>query len=132
MKKKLDTTHIENELKGASVFFRDAEKRRTDQKKKTAPKVKGRNKDLDKDVSKDSSKALPKDAKKAVRKDLHLGVSQDEVEELLFRVRKEPKIRINGDLPQSWKQELDEASHLLGVGKYHLVLFAIAKLLKKV
>ena len=86
--------------------------------------------------SKDLNKDLHKDTKKDVSKDLNQHTNQlpntDKVEEMVFRMRKEPKVRVNGDLPVAWKVALDEYAHQAGVGRYHLVMYAVGKMLGKV
>jgi len=89
------------------------------------------NKDLNKDLDKDLNKASKKDVKKHTHKRSSNLPTADEVEEMVFRLRKEPKIRINADFPEDWKKELDEYAHQAGVGKYHLVMFAVGKMLSK-
>ena len=87
-------------------------------------------------MNKDLFKDLDKDAKKDVKPERKLSSktlpSADAVEEMVFRLRKEPKIRINADFPEDWKKELDEYAHQAGVGKYHLVMYAVGKMLGKV
>lgn len=95
---------------------------------KSEDKVKDLNKDLDKDLNKD----VKQDSKKRVNTGSHNLPTADEVEEAVFRFRKESKIRINADFPENWKKELDEYAYQAGVGKYHLVMFAVGKMLGKI
>lgn len=122
MSKKHDTRLLQNEL-DQSQFFTQPQR---------------------KDLPKDTSKDLDKDSRKDVKKDAHISSQQDvitrsgnlptadEVDEVVFRMRKARKIRINADFPEEWKQELDEYAHQAGVGKYHLVMYAVGKMLGKI
>lgn len=118
MSKKHDTKTLKNELDQSSFFSR--------------PSNKDSGKDLHKDVDKDSSKDAKEDVKPDAVARSHTLPSADEVEEMVFRLRKASKIRINADFPEAWKQELDEYAHQAGVGKYHLVMYAVGKMLGKI
>ena len=115
MKKKLNTTPIRSEL-SQSGYFR--------QRPLKKPSDKDLNKDLDKDVKQDGKKDV-------VARSNNLPPAEV-VEEMVFRFRKETKIRINADFPEAWKQELDEYAHQAGVGKYHLVMYAVGQMLGKI
>lgn len=95
-----------------------------EKKSQKSPQI---NKDLDKDLNKDAKKDVSKDSHKRTK----LLPTADVVEEMVFRMRKEPKIRINADMPEAWKKELDTYAHEAGVGKYHLVMYAVGKMLGK-
>lgn len=92
-----------------------------------------------KDLNKDKSKDLDKDLDEGVKQDVDVGTHArtntlppaDVIEEMVFRLRKEPKVRVNGDLPEQWKKDLDECAHQVGVGRYHLVMYAVGKMLGK-
>lgn len=114
MSKKHDTTSIRNELDQSGFFNR--------------PK----HKDLDKDLNKDAKQDGFTSSKQAVSNRSKNLPTADEVEEVVFRMRKARKIRINADFPEAWKQELDEYAHQAGVGKYHLVMYAVGKMLGKI
>lgn len=126
MKKKHNTAQLQNEL-NQSRFF-------------TTPQTDSKTKDLGKDLDKDTDKDLTDRTKQDVRKDLQQSLNTpsnqlptaDEVEMMVFRLRKAPKVRVNGDLPEEWKLALDEYAHQAGVGKYHLVMYAVGKMLGKI
>lgn len=56
----------------------------------------------------------------------------DQVENTRFTYRKLDKVRANADIPIEWKKDLDEYAHRIGVNKYHLVWYAVAKMMEKV
>lgn len=91
-----------------------------------------KNKDLSKDLDKDSSKDAKIRTHTDVSKDDHQLPNADAVEEMIFHMRKAPMTRINGNVPEEWKEALDDYAHKAGVGKYHLVMYAIGKMLGKV
>lgn len=106
------------------------------QSNKSSEMVKENVKDLDKDLHKDLTKASDKE----VKQDLHTPIipptnqlpTADEVEEMMFGLRKEVKVRVNGDMPEDWKKALDEYAHTHSLGKYSLVMYAVGKMLGKV
>ena len=51
--------------------------------------------------------------------------SQEEVEEVSFKLRKVQKVKFNTELPIEWKVALDNLAHRKGVGKYELGTFLI-------
>jgi hypothetical protein len=59
-------------------------------------------------------------------------LSTEGIETLVFRLRKIPKSRVNADIPQAWKDRLDDMAHHLKVGKYDLLMFIIALFLGEV
>jgi len=119
MSKKHNTSHLQNELEQSKFFMK--------QNSSSIP-IKDLNKDSDKDLNKDAKQ----DVKQETQTRSHNLPTADEVEEMVFRLRKEPKIRINADFPEEWKKELDEYAHTASVGKYHLVMFAVGKMLGKI
>jgi hypothetical protein len=58
--------------------------------------------------------------------------TQEAIEFLAFELRKVKKERINADVPEDWKQELDDLAHRLGVGKYELVMYVVGQFLGRV
>lgn len=54
----------------------------------------------------------------------------EKIEELSFRLRREKKVKVSTNIPESWKKDLDRLSAELGVGKYDLLLFIISAFLK--
>lgn len=119
MSKKHNTGHLENELDQSRFFMKPNPSSKT-------------GKDLNKDLDKDLDKDAKQDVKQATHTRSHNLPTADEVEEMVFRLRKEPKIRINADFPEDWKKELDEYAHTASVGKYHLVMYAVGKMLGKI
>ena len=55
--------------------------------------------------------------------------STEEVEDLSYTLRKIPKTRVNADVPQEWKDQLDDIAYQLRVGKYELMLYVIGEFL---
>jgi hypothetical protein len=53
----------------------------------------------------------------------------EEVEDLSYALRRVPKTRVNADVPQEWKDQLDEIAYQLRVGKYELMLYVIGEFL---
>lgn len=56
----------------------------------------------------------------------------DDVEELTFQTRRDPKIKVNTEVPERWKARLDDIAHQLKVGKYELVAYIIGQFLGEV
>lgn len=65
-------------------------------------------------------------------KDLSKSLSTDAIESLTFELRKIPKTRVNADIPNEWKERLDDLAHELRVGKYELILYIIGVYLGKI
>lgn len=99
---------------------------------KPSPPEEKVNKDLDKDLSKDLDAHTKQDGSKEGFEPTNQLPPADAVEYMVFRLNKATKVRVNGDLPEDWKKELDEYAHKVGVGKYHLVMYAVGKMLGKV
>jgi hypothetical protein len=74
------------------------------------------------------SKGLSKPLSKKISKPL----STEAIETLVFQLRKVNKSRVNADIPQAWKDRLDDMAHHLKVGKYDLLMFIIAWFLGEV
>jgi hypothetical protein len=55
----------------------------------------------------------------------------EEIELMNFRLRKVGKVKVNTEVPEEWKQLLDDVGHRLHVGKYELLLYIIAQFLDK-
>lgn len=118
-KKKIDTTFIRNELEQSRLFTsrvdKEAEKHVEDYVESNV------------DARTDIQTVRQTDSKVG-------GVklpSTDEVEEVLFRFRKEKRTRFSGAFPESWKTEMDEYAHKARVGKYDLIMYAVGKFLGK-
>ncbi len=69
---------------------------------------------------------------KSLSKRLSKEISTDDVELLDFELRKVRKFRVNADIPEDWKEELDSLAFKLKVGKYELLTFVIGQFLGKV
>jgi hypothetical protein len=124
-KKKINVDSMVNELEGASLYFKKQapsqpisplasvtpQALETQEKKVTYKPTQ---------ISKDLSKSLSKT------------ISTDDVELLDFQLRKVHKFRVNADIPEEWKEELDTLGFKLKVGKYELVTFIIGQFLGKV
>lgn len=100
-------------------------------------------KDLDKSTSaqKDEQKDEQKSAQKGeqdiaqtfAQTSAHtaVGISGEKVEELSFRLRKTPMVKVSANIPEQWKERLDEIAHTQKVGKYELLLYVIASFLNE-
>ena len=138
MKKKHNAYGVINELEESGFFSKEASK---DLTKDTSKDL---HKDAFKDLSKDAFKENRKDLSKDTKKDLQVSIHPtanpstnplppaDVVEEMMFRLRKVTKVRVNGDMPEDWKKEMDEYAHQAGIGRYSLVMYAVGKMLGKV
>ena len=58
-------------------------------------------------------------------------LSTEEIELLAFRLRKDWKTKINTEVPEEWKKELDNLAHRLQVGKYDLLMYIVGQFLGK-
>jgi len=58
--------------------------------------------------------------------------SNDDVETLSFSTRKDPKVKVNTEIPIAWKADIDDIAHRLKVGKYELLAYIIGQFLNKV
>jgi hypothetical protein len=76
-------------------------------------------------ISKPLSRRISKKISKLSRDNLNA----EAIEQLAFQLRKTPKARINADVPQAWKTQLDNLAHELQVGKYELVMTIIKRFL---
>ena len=116
-----------------SNIFSDLQQESATQKQAIEPSDKAK-KSIQKptQVSKRLSKLPSKRLSKSVSNNVSNLPTAEEVEELTFRLRKFPKVRINGDVPDEWKKRLDDLAHELGVGKYDLVTYVVAKFLGEV
>ena len=124
-KKKINVEGMVNELEGASLYFKKSSPSQpifplasvtpqaleTQEKKVTYKSTQ---------ISKDLSNSLSK------------SISTDDVELLDFQLRKIHKFRVNADIPEEWKEELDTLGFKLKVGKYELITFIIGQFLGKV
>lgn len=124
MKKRFDVAAITNELKDGSVFFRKPTEAGTplptpdSTKKKPSPLP---------------VTQLPTQTdtylSKQIRKNLSTPINTDAIEALSFQLRRTPKERVSADIPTEWKNQLDDLTHELKVGKYELVMYIIGRFL---
>ena len=128
MKKKHDAAKVINELEG-SAFFKKPEGAKHDTPIDTHD-------DTHIDTLNDTPDDTAHDGHPHVSVETHASAHQlptrDAVDEMLFRYRKLSKVRANADMPEEWKDELDEYAHQHKLGKYHLVMYAVAKMLGKI
>jgi hypothetical protein len=136
MKKKLNEDTVLSELRQGSVFFRD---RLSPAEVKDSGKGNGaesvstpkRKTEVTQNPTQ-VSKRLSRPLSKRVSKPLSNLPTTAEIEDLTYALRREHKTRVNADIPDKWKEELDDMAHRLRVGKYELLLFVIAEFLEKV
>ena len=127
MTKQHNTSQVQNEL-NQSKFFIKSKSSGADHKDLDKDLFKDPSKDLDARTKQDVSKAIPAPTNTPT----HNLPTTETVEEMVFHLRKATKVRVNGDLPEDWKLALDEYAHQSGVGKYHLVMYAVGKMLGKI
>ena len=56
----------------------------------------------------------------------------DIVETLTFNTRRDAKVKVNTEVPLSWKVKLDEIAYQLKVGKYELLAYIIGEFLDEI
>ena len=132
MKKKLNEDTVLSELRQGSVFFR-GRLSPTEAKDGGGEDVTGDKSTLKskEDITQNSTQAS-KRMSKPLSKKLSKLPTTIEIEDLTYSLRRDHKTRVNADIPDKWKEELDDTAHLLKVGKYELLLFVIAEFLGKV
>jgi hypothetical protein len=130
-KKHYNTTTIENELAGASLYFqRKKPLNRLAQKtsKRLSPSQPTRNATQPRETSRDHPRALS-------RRQSHEqpGLpSRNEIQEFSFKLRDELKVKVQAEVPPEWQKELDNLAHDLGVKKLELYRFILGEFLGKV
>jgi hypothetical protein len=123
-KKKLDATTMINELKGASLYFQ-----------KPIPPIPEQEPAMTVPAAAEEAQPVatePPEHKatypsKRLSSFLSNRPSTDQIEQLSFELRKVRKFRVNADIPQAWKDELDDLAHELRVGKYELMTFVVGE-----
>jgi len=58
--------------------------------------------------------------------------SAEAIETMAFQLRKTRKTKVNTEIAEEWKEELDEITFQLKVGKYELLEYIIGSFLEKV
>ena len=108
----------------------EQEKQQKDVKKDVPPKIKksSAQKSEHKSEQKSEHKIAQKDDQLLER--VSILPDGEKIEELSFRLRREKKVKVSTNIPESWKKDLDRLSAELGVGKYDLLLFIISTFLK--
>lgn len=69
---------------------------------------------------------------KHINNALSEGVSTQAVEDLSYDLRRVLKVKLNTEIPETWKKKLDSVALDLGVGKYELFAYIIGKFLGEV
>lgn len=92
----------------------------------------GVSKGLSEPLSDSTSVGLSKDTSKGLSKDVSLSLDTDEIEAMAFELRKTTKTKVNTEIPEDWKKQIDELSFRHGVGKYDLMMYIIGKFLGRV
>ncbi len=131
-KKKLPVTGLVNELHGASAFFRTAAA--PIQPKKKEPQTRESTLKRNNQNEMSAQKFTQKDTQPVtqISSILSKPPSTEAIEQLSFELRKTAKVRVNADIPQEWKDKLDDLTHKLRVGKYEFMLYLIALAIGKV
>ena len=130
MKKTLDTTVISNELvEGSSFFPKSPEVTPTEPNKGQifAQKVEQVSKPLSNGLSESTNK--PQRARNSTVPNLP---TQEDIELMAFELRKAPKTKVNTEVVEEWKEELNKIAFNMHIGKYQLVEFIIGEFLGKV
>ena len=78
------------------------------------------------------SNRLSKPLSKSLSKPSSQRLTTEMIENLAFQLRKQPKFRVNADIPQEWKDQLDDMAHKLRVGKYELLTYIIGLFLGEI
>lgn len=136
MKKKINESAIATELREGSAHFRQGKSPIAKNPSKSSSKQgkeKKERKPTQDSTQKDTQNVTQHITQKVtqVSKVLSKLPSTNDIEALYFSLRKEQKSRINADVPQEWKRELDTIANELEVGKYELILYVIAQFLGK-
>jgi hypothetical protein len=108
MKKQLNTGKIMNELRESSAFFP-----KPPDKHQEVKEVVPLNADPNPKAPTQHSTYLSKRPSKPLSKGLSKRPTTEDIEQLSFKLRKIPKSRINGDVPDLWKQQIDDLAHEL-------------------
>lgn len=124
-KKKINVDDMVNELEGASLYFK-----KSAASQPISPLTRVNPQTLEDQEKKVTYKATQ--ISKSLSRPLSKRVSTDDVERLGFELRKIHKFRVNADIPEEWKEELDALTFKLKVGKYELLTFVIGQFLGKV
>lgn len=133
MTKKLNTTALENELKGRSAFFqprsetapRGSETHLEATRKLTQKATQSR------DNSRDLLRDIPRENTREHKQDWP---TRDEIQELSFRLRDELRLKtkVQAEVPYQWQDELEALATQLKVKKLELYRYIIAEFLGKV
>jgi hypothetical protein len=134
-KKTLPVTGLVNELHEASAFFRKPTQR-DEPEPSIEPRLATQSKAAAKAPNAKEVTQVPTQKVTQISKTLSnfsmSDMTTEQVEQLSFQLRKITKTRVNADIPDDWKDELDDLAHRLRVGKYELMLYLIALVMGKV
>lgn len=123
MKQRVDTSALANDL-GSSSFFKSPTPTQNQQSTDTPV--------LSKIVSKSTELRTVERTANRTSTPTNEKPSLQTVEELSFRVRKEPMVRVSADIPEKWKKQLDLEAVKLGIKKYDLLKYIVAQYLGEV
>lgn len=127
MKKQLQIHAIANELRGASAFFPKSAAIPTPAQPEDSPIETP----TESPVTHVSEQKVTQQTEQ-MSKTPSIPLSSEAIEALSFQLRKVNKTKVNAEVPESWKQKLDDIAHQLGVGKYELVMYMIGHCLGEV
>jgi hypothetical protein len=125
MSKQYNTSSIQNELAGASLFF--PKKAAPQAETKSTPKV-TRKSTRPRGLSRDKSRGLSR----SQSPDHKSWPSRDEIQEFSFKLRDEHKVKVQAEVPPQWQKEFDDLTYALGVKKLELYRFILGEFLGKV
>ncbi len=135
MKKQLNTASIENELRGASGFFPvpavDPHPIEPEVPKET-PKVAQKVEQVSTLLSNPTSKILYHSSQKSSISRKQPLPTAEAIELMSFQLRKTAKVKINTEIDETWKRELEEIAFRLHIGKYQLLEYIVGEFLGKV
>jgi len=124
-KKRYNTSSIQNELSGASMFFqKKATPPQPDKVTSNPTRKSTRPREGSRDPSREVSRSQSPDSKN--------WPSRDEIQEFSFKLRDELKVKVQAEVPPAWQKEFDDLAYALDVKKPELYRFILGEFLGKV
>lgn len=130
MNKKMNLSGITNELEQGSAFFRGVHASSGQQTNRSVPAL-SQGALSRTYLPRKTNSGKPKDAQLIEQKveqsfeQMSKQLTTEAIEALSFRLRKIQKTKVNTEVPDAWKERLDDLAYRLGVGKYELLLYII-------